>query len=74
MNRQRLPIRVTWPASSARWTVQFSRNTLPSPISVVPGCSGMWTCCGMPPSTVPSITRLSRPTIVPDFTVTRPAR
>ena len=27
-------------------------------------------CWGMPPSTVPSITMLSRPSTVPDFTVT----
>ena len=40
ISRQRLPIRVTCPASSARWTVQFSRNTLPSPISVTPGMLG----------------------------------
>ena len=69
MNRQRLPIRVTCPASSARWTVTFSRNHVAvADLDVGPGCSGMWMCCGMPPSTVPSSTRLSRPSDVPDFT------
>src|SRR3954469_21015026 len=34
----------------------------------------MCTCCGIPPSTVPSSTRLSQPNTVPDFTVTRAAR
>ena len=48
----------------------FSRNVLPEPITTVPGFSGMWTCCGMPPRTAPSETRQFSPNVVPLLIVT----